>query len=283
MRSGGRSARWVAPVLALGFAFLYLPVLILIVYSFNASRLVTVWAGFSLRWYGELLHDRQLMGALLNSLQIAVSSATAALALGTLAALVLVRVGAFRGRTLFAGMITAPLVMPEVITGLSLLLLFVTMEQVLGWPQGRGLLTVWLAHTTFGMAYVAIVVSARLGETDRSVEEAGMDLGATRVAVFFHITLPMIAPSLVAGWLLAFTLSFDDLVIASFVSGPGATTLPMEVFSSVRLGVSPKVNALSTLLVGAVAMMTAALAWLSWRQARLARSGRALPAADGGG
>ena len=281
MHSARRGRTWVGVVLALGFAFLYLPVLILIVYSFNAGRLVTVWAGFSLRWYGELFHDRQLMGALFNSLKIAVSSASAGLVLGTMAALVLVRMGAFRGRTLFAGMITAPLVMPEVITGLSLLLLFVTLEQVLGWPQGRGLLTVWLAHTTFCMAYAAIVVSARLGETDRSVEEAAMDLGATRVKVFFVITLPMIAPSLMAGWLLAFTLSFDDLVIASFVSGPGATTLPMEVFSSVRLGVSPKVNALSALLVAAVAAVTALLAWLSWRQAGGSRSRQAQDAGEG--
>ncbi|MCH2158000.1 MAG: ABC transporter permease subunit [Oleiphilaceae bacterium] len=253
-----------------GFAFLYLPIFILIVYSFNESRLVTVWAGFSTKWYGELFEDEQMMSAVWMSLKIAFLSASAAVALGTLAAIALVRSGAFKGKTLFTGMITAPLVMPEVITGLSLLLLFVTMSQVLGWPEGRGSLTIWIAHTTFNMAYVAVVVSARLRELDRRLEEAAMDLGANKFQVFIYITLPIVAPALLAGWLLAFTLSLDDLVIASFVSGPGSTTLPMVVFSSVRLGVSPKINALATLLVLAVAM-AAFIAWWFMRRNELQR------------
>lgn len=259
-------------VLFIGFAFLYVPIFILIFYSFNESRLVTVWAGFSFKWYGELFRDEQMMGALWMSLKIAFLSATAAVALGTLAAMIMTRFGRFRGKTLFTSMITAPLVMPEVITGLSLLLLFVSMDQLLSWPEGRGMLTIWIAHTTFCMAYVTVVVSSRLQEMDLSLEEAAMDLGANRAKVFFVITLPIIAPALFAGWLLAFTLSLDDLVIASFVSGPGSTTLPMEVFSSVRLGVSPKVNALSALLITAVASCTFVGWWFMRRQekARLA-------------
>ncbi|HUH38792.1 MAG TPA: ABC transporter permease subunit [Spongiibacteraceae bacterium] len=251
--------------LLLGFVFLYAPMLILVIYSFNASDRVAVWGGFSVRWYGELIRDPQMLGAAWISLRIAFMTATAAVALGTLAAVVLTRLHRFRGRTAFSGLITAPLVMPEVITGLSLLLLFVSLGQWLGWPSQRGMLTIWIAHVTFSTAYVAVVVSSRLAEMDMSLEEAAMDLGAGRFKTFVTITLPIIAPALVAGWLLAFTLSLDDLVIASFVSGPSATTLPMVVFSSVRLGVSPQINALAAILIIAVAV-AAFVGWLLMRR-----------------
>ncbi|WP_102795560.1 ABC transporter permease subunit [Bowmanella denitrificans] len=257
-------------MLWLGLAFLYAPMLILVVYSFNESRLVTVWAGFSTKWYGELLQNQKLLDAVANSLKIAFFSASGAVVLGTLAAFVLARFKGFKGSTLLRGMITAPLVMPEVITGLSLLLLFVAMAQMVGWPQSRGMTTIWLAHTTFCTAYVAVVVGSRLTEMDMSVEEAAQDLGATPVKVFFTITLPMIAPALVSGWLLAFTLSLDDLVIASFVSGPGSTTLPMVVFSSVRLGVSPEINALATIIIAIVT----SLVFASWYYARRVEKAR---------
>jgi len=241
-------------VLAIGYAFLYIPILSLIVYSFNESRLVTVWAGFSTKWYGELLGNQQILGAAWLSLQIAALSATLAVVLGTLAGMVLARFGPFRGRTLLSGLTTAPLVMPEVITGLSMLLLFVTMEQLIGWPAGRGMTTIVIAHITFTMSFVAIVVQSRLAQMDDSLEEAAMDLGARPAKVFFLITLPIIAPALMSGWLLAFTLSVDDLVITSFVAGPGSSTLPMVIFSKVRLGVSPDINALATILVAVVAV-----------------------------
>ena len=249
-----RSGWFLRTAAILGFAFLYAPIISLVIYSFNASKLVTVWGGFSTKWYGELLRDPQILGAAWISLKIAFISATLAIVLGTLAALVLVRFGRFATRNLFNGMITAPLVMPDVIIGLSLLLLFVTMESFLGWPAGRGLTTIIIAHTTFCMAFVAVVVQSRLASMDESIEEAASDLGAKPVRVFFDITLPTIAPALISGWLLAFTLSLDDLVIASFVSGPGASTLPMVVFSKVRLGVSPDVNALATIMIGIVAI-----------------------------
>lgn len=257
-------------MLWLGLAFLYAPMLILVIYSFNESRLVTVWAGFSTKWYGALLDNQKLLDAVANSLKIAFFSATAAVILGTLAAFVLARFKGFKGSTVLRGMITAPLVMPEVITGLSLLLLFVAMAQLVGWPESRGMTTIWLAHTTFCTAYVAVVVGSRLTEMDMSVEEAAQDLGATPLKVFFTITLPMIAPALVSGWLLAFTLSLDDLVIASFVSGPGSTTLPMVVFSSVRLGVSPEINALATIIIGIVT----SLVFASWYYARRVEKAR---------
>lgn len=249
-----------------GLICLYVPTLIVIAYSFNESRLVTVWTGFSLQWYGELFADRQFMGAAGTSLFIAMVSATLATALGTLAALALTRAGGFRGRALFAAMLTTPLVMPEVITGLSLLLLFVALEQAIGWPSGRSADTVILAHATFAMAFVTLVVQARLAGMDRDVEEAAADLGAPPRVVFWRITLPMIAPAVGAGWLLAFILSLDDLVIASFTSGPQATTLPMAVFSSIRLGVSPKINALATLLVVFSGLALAVAAWLQGRR-----------------
>lgn len=236
-------------VLGFGYAFLYVPVLLLVIYSFNESRLVTVWGGFSTKWYGELLANRQLLDAAWLSVRIAAVNATIAVLLGTLAANALVRHGRFRGRTGFTLLLTAPLVMPDVIIGLALLLLFVALEQAVGWPSGRGFTTITIAHITFSMAYVAVVVKSRLSQMDRSLEEAAMDLGARPLAVYLQITLPLIAPALLAGWLLAFTLSLDDLVVASFVAGPGSTTLPMVVYSSVRMGVSPQINALATLIV----------------------------------
>ncbi len=254
--------------LVFGFAFLYVPILLLIIFSFNESRLVTVWAGFSTKWYGELLRNEQVLSAAWLSLRIAAMNATIALALGTLAGLVMARFGRFRGRILFSGMIAAPLVMPEVITGLSLLLTFVALDQLIGWPGARGVTTITIAHITFSMAYVAVIVQSRLIGLDPSVEEAAMDLGARPAKVFLVITLPIIAPALVAGWLLAFTLSLDDLVIASFVSGPGASTLPMVIFSKVRLGVSPEINALATIIVLLVASCIVLVGWMANRQER---------------
>jgi putrescine transport system permease protein len=231
----------------LGLAFLYLPIALLIIYSFNASRLVTVWGGWSTKWYGELLDDRALLDAAWVTLRVALLSATVATVLGTLAAVALVRFGRFRGRSLFSGMIYAPLVMPDVITGLSLLLLFVALG------IARGFWTIVLAHITFSMCYVAVVVQSRLVTFDRSLEEAAADLGCPPFKTFLVITLPIIAPAVVAGWMLGFTLSLDDLVIASFTTGPGATTLPMKIYSQVRLGVTPEINAVCTILIGLVA------------------------------
>lgn len=256
-------------MLTIGLLFLYLPMVVLVIYSFNESRLVTVWAGWSGKWYSALWQDEQLMAALGRSLTVAVYSASAAVLLALFAAVVMVRVGRFRGRTLFSGLITAPLVMPDVLIGLALLLLFVSGTQWLGFPSQRGLQTVWLAHTTLGLAYATVVISSRLKEMDPRLEEAAQDLGARPLVVFFSITVPIIAPAIISAWLLAFTLSLDDVVLASFVSGPGATTLPVEVFSSVRLGVSPKINALATIMLGAVAMVTF-IAWLVSHR-RLAR------------
>jgi putrescine transport system permease protein len=244
-----RRSFFVLTMLAFGFAFLYVPILSMVVFSFNESKLVTVWAGFSFKWYVELFNNAQMLNAAKLSLQIASLNATGAVILGTIAGLVLARFGRFRGRTMLSGMTTAPLVMPEVITGLSLLLLFVAMEQTFGWPAGRGVTTITLAHITFSMAYVTVVVQSRLTTFDESLEEAAMDLGARPAKVFFVITLPIILPAIISGWLLAFTLSWDDLVITSFVSGPGSTTLPMLIFSKVRLGVSPDINALATIMV----------------------------------
>ncbi len=260
---------WFLPLaVAFGFIFLYAPIISLVVFSFNESRLVTVWGGFSTRWYGELLRDRQILGAAWISLKVAFWSATLATIIGTLGAFVLTRFSKFTGRLLLTGMITAPLVMPEVITGLSLLLLFVSMELTLGWPAGRGLTTIIIAHTTLCAAFVAVIAQSRLRQMDESLEEAARDLGAGPVRVFFDVTLPVILPALVAGWLLAFTLSLDDLVIASFVSGPGASTLPMVIFSKVRLGVSPDVNALATIIIGIVLVAVVIAGWLMHRAMR---------------
>ncbi len=259
---GQRILRWT--VLALGYAFLYLPILLLIVYSFNSSRLATVWAGFSTKWYGELLRDRQILEAAWVSLRIAFWTATAATAIGTLGAMVMARFRRFPGKTVFGALITAPLVMPEVIIGLSILLMLVSAGAALGIPS-KGMVAIWIAHVTLTVSFVTVVVSSRLQELDKSLEEAAMDLGANRLKVFFLITLPIIAPALVSGWLLAFTLSLDDVVIASFVAGPDSTTLPIKVFSSVRLGVSPKINALATLMIMAVSVAAVIGWWLMFR------------------
>ena len=265
-----------ATSLTLGFAFLYLPMVILIVYSFNASELVTVWAGFSTRWYGELLRDEAFLDAAWVTVQVAVASSTIATVLGTMAAYVMVRAGRFWGRTLFSGMIYAPLVMPEVITGLSLLLLFINIG------LDRGILTIILAHTTFSMCYVSVVVSARLVSFDRALEEAALDLGASPFEAFRLVTLPIILPAVISGWLLAFTLSLDDLVIASFTAGPSATTLPIKIFSSIRLGVSPEINALSTILIAVVAVGVITASLVSKRSAiRQAEEERAAVRAEG--
>jgi putrescine transport system permease protein len=254
--------------LVFGFAFLYVPILSMIAYSFNASKLVTVWGGFSTQWYGKLFQSGPILDAAWLSLRIAAVNATGATILGTLAGLALARFGRFRGRTLLSGMTTAPLVMPDVITGLSLLVMFVSMEQLLGWPQGRGAITITIAHITLTMAYVAVIVQSRLSTFDESLEEAALDLGATPVKVFLVITLPIVAPALISGWLLSFTISLDDLVIASFVAGPGSTTLPMLIFSKVRLGVSPDINALATVMVGIVTVGVVLAGILMMRHAK---------------
>lgn len=246
--------------LVIGFSFLYLPIVLLVIFSFNESRLVTVWGGFSTKWYAELFRNQQLLDAFWVTIKVAFMSASVATVLGTMAALVLARSGRFTGRSLFSGMIFAPLVMPEVILGLSLLLLFVALD------QARGFWTVMLAHTTFAMCYVAVVVQSRLVGFDRSMEEAAEDLGCPPAKTFFLITLPIILPGVIAGWMLAFTLSLDDLVIASFTTGPGATTLPMKIYSQVRLGVTPEINAVCTILVGFVTIGVIAASLVTKRQ-----------------
>ena len=243
--------------LLVGFTFLYAPIALLVIYSFNASRLVAVWAGFSTHWYGVLIADDQFRSAAATSLEVAIMAASLALALGTLAGFAMARVSRFPGRSLFGFALLAPLVVPEIILGLSLLLFFVACEDLIGWPPGRGVITITIAHATFGASFVAVLVRAQLAGFDRSLEEAALDLGARPRTVLTRITLPGIRPALISGWLLAFTLSLDDLVVASFVTGPSATTLPMAVFSSVRLGVSPEVNALATLFLGVVFVLVA--------------------------
>ena len=261
--------------LALGLVFLYVPIVSMIVFSFNNSRLVTVWDAAhspTLKWYGVLVHNEQILTAAWLSIRIALTAASAAVVLGTLAGVALARLGAFRGRLLLAGMVTAPIVMPEVITGLSLLLMFVALGQLIGWPKGVGAVTIALAHITFCMAYVTVVVQSRLAGFDESLEEAAMDLGARPLKVFLAITLPLILPAIASGWLLAFTLSWDDLVITQFVAGPGSSTLPMVVFSKVRFGVTPDVNALATILVLLVAAGIALSAmWMGYQQRRRVR------------
>ena len=258
-------------MLAFGFAFLYVPIVSMIVYSFNASRLVTVWDAAhspTVKWYGALFHNRQITDAALLSLRIAAMNATGAVILGTMAGFALARFGRFRGRSLLAALTTAPLVLPEIITGLSLLLLFVGLEQLIGWPAARGATTITLAHISFSMSYVAVIVQSRLVGFDESLEEAALDLGARPMIVFLRITLPLIAPALLSGWLLSFTLSWDDVVISQFVAGPGSSTLPMVIFSKVRLGVSPDVNALATLMVLIVAIGVVSSALLLQRRER---------------
>lgn len=251
---------WRTAILLVCFFFLYAPMALLVIYSFNSSQLAA-WESFSFHWYQVLFRDDAMISAVTLSLSIAALAATAACVLGTIAAVVIVRFGRFKGSTGFAFMLTAPLVMPDVITGLSLLLLFVAMGNAFGWPSDRGMLTIWLAHVTFCTAYVAVVINSRLRELDRSIEEAAMDLGATPLKVFFVITVPMIAPAIVTGWLLAFTLSLDDLVISSFVTGPGATTLPMQIFATVRRGVNPEINALASLILFVVGIV----GFIAWR------------------
>lgn len=241
-------------VLGLGYTFLYLPIALLVIYSFNESKLVTLWSGFSFKWYAALLDDEELINAAWLSLKIALMTATASVVMGTWAGFVLGRFGRFRLFALFTGMINAPLVIPEVIQGISLLLLFVAMEQSLGWPEGRGVFTIWIGHVMLCVSYVTIVVQSRVRELNLSLEEAAMDLGARPLKVFFVITLPLISQALVSGWLLSFTLSLDDLVLTAFLSGPGSTTLPMVIFSRVRLGLNPEMNALATLFIALVSV-----------------------------
>jgi putrescine transport system permease protein len=247
--------RWLqVAVLASGFLFLYAPILILVVYSFNESQLMTVWTGFSTRWYAALLDDDELINAAWLSLQIAVLTAFTAVFIGTWAGFVLARMGRFHGLTLFAGMINAPLVIPEVIQGISLLLLFIEMGKLFGWPAGRGMLTIWIGHVMLTISYVAIIVQSRVRDLDPALEQAALDLGATPLRAFVALTLPMISQALIAGWLLSFTLSIDDVVSSAFLSGPGSTTLPLVVFSRVRLGLNPEMNALATLFIAVVSV-----------------------------
>jgi putrescine transport system permease protein len=260
-----RSSRFIFSALCFGFAFLYLPILMLILLSFNDSSIATVWGGFSLRWYSALLSNKQIINAALLSLKIAAVSATFATILGTMAGLALTQMGRYRGRLIFTGLIAAPLVMPEVITGLSLLLLFVSLQELIGWPLSRGASTITIAHITFSMAYVAVIVQSRLANMDQSLEEAAMDLGGRPMQVAFDITLPLIAPSMISGWLLAFTLSLDDLVIASFTSGAGASTLPMVIFSKIKLGVTPDINALASIIIGTVTVGIVIASWIMLR------------------
>ena len=262
-----RSSAALFTVLFFGIALLYLPILVLIGYSFNASPLVNVWGGFSTAWYARLLHNRPLLEAALLSLEVAVAAASCAVVLGTLAAVALVRFARFPGRLLLTGMVNAPLVMPEIITGITQLLLFVSMVQLFSWPH-RGFTTIVLSHITFCTAYVTITVQSRLAAADRTLEEAAQDLGASPARAFLEITLPIIAPAIISSWLLCFTLSLDDLVISSFVAGPGASTLPMVIYSKVKLGVSPDINALASLIVCAVGVCIIAAGWLVTRSDR---------------
>jgi putrescine transport system permease protein len=246
---------WLPTALAAGFVFLYLPIVLLIAFSFNESRLVSVWAGFSTRWYGELLRNERMLDAAALSLGVAATAATLAAIMGTLAGYALARLGAFALRPLFTLLLLVPMILPEVILGLSMLMSFAFLERAIGWPAERGFVVVALAHATYGTAFVALIVEARLRGLDPALEEAALDLGASPLRAFLRVTAPLLAPAIVSGWLLAFTLSLDDLVIASFVAGPGATTLPMLVYSSVRLGLSPQINALATVLVAGVALL----------------------------
>jgi len=266
MRDSGKRSRFLISVTCFGMAFLYIPMVLLIIYSFNYSKLVPVWGGFSTRWYTVLFQSEDVWEAVVLSLKIATLNACFATLLGTLAGLALVRFGSFRGRTLFSGMITAPLVMPEVITGLSLLLLFIFLGDLIGWPEKRGFSTITIAHITFSMAYVAVIIQSRLAGMSQDLEEAAQDLGAKPFRVLTDITIPQIAPGMMAGWLLSFTLSLDDLIIASFVSGPGAITMPMLIYSRIRLGLRPDINALATIIIFVVAIGVLIAAWIMFRQ-----------------
>lgn len=258
-------------VLGLGYLFLYLPIITLVIFSFNESQMVTLWSGFSTKWYGELLKDEEILRATALSLKIALMTATASAILGTFAAFVLVRYKNFFGRPLFNGMITAPLVMPEIVIGLSLLLFLVSIQKAIGWPE-RGTMTIWIAHTLVGMAYATVSIRARLSEVNRSLEEAAMNLGCTPVKVFFLITLPLIAQSIVSAWLLTFTVSLDDVILSAFLSGPGSITLPLVVFSRARLGLNPEVNAIATVIIVLVSIgVIAASIYMTRSQRKLER------------
>lgn len=271
-----KRSRFLTIMLTLGLAFFYVPMIMLIIYSFNYSKIVPVWGGWSLRWYKELFASEEVWSAVVLSLEIAVINATFATILGALAGLAMVRFGRFRGRTLFGGMIVAPLVMPEVITGLSLLVFFITLNQLFGWPSERGFVTITIAHITFSMAYVAVTIQARLTGMGQDLEEAAADLGAKPFKVLTAITLPRLTPALVSGWLLAFTLSLDDLVIASFVTGPGANTLPILIFSRIRVGLRPDINALATIIILVISVCVAIAAILMFRQQRAEQRDRKL-------
>ena len=266
MQNSGQRSRFLITTTCFGLAFLYIPMVLLIIYSFNYSKLVPVWGGWSIRWYKVLFESEDVWEAVALSLKVATVNACFATLLGTLAGLALVRFGSFKGRTLFSGMITAPLVMPEVITGLSLLLLFITLKELIGWPDKRGFTTITIAHITFSMAYVAVIIQSRLTGMSQDLEEAAQDLGAKPFRVMIDITMPLIAPGMLAGWLLAFTLSLDDLIIATFVSGPGATTMPMLIYSRVRLGLRPDINALATIIIVVVAIGVILAGWIMFRQ-----------------
>ena len=281
MSMARRNSWWGWLALLFGFGFLYLPILLVIIYSFNSSRLATVWVSFSFSAYSQLFNDRQLLDAAWLSLKIAFWTATASMVVGTMAAMAMTRFKRFPTKTVFGALVTAPLVMPEVIIGLSILLMLVSMGGLFGLPS-KGQVAIWIAHVTFTLSFVTVVVSSRLQEMDRSLEEAAMDLGANRVKVFFLITLPIIAPALLSGWLLAFTLSLDDVVIASFMAGPSSTTLPMKVFSSVRMGVSPKINALATEMVLAVSTVAYIGWWISARAEKRRQRDRQLALQENG-
>ena len=264
--NNAKRSRFLIATTCFGLAFLYIPMILLIIYSFNYSKIVPVWGGFSTRWYGVLFESEEVWTSVALSLKIATVNACFATLLGTLAGLALVRFGQFKGRTIFSGMITAPLVMPEVITGLSLLLLFITLKEFIGWPDNRGFSTITIAHITFSMAYVAVIIQSRLAGMAQDLEEAAQDLGSKPFRVLTDITLPLLAPGMLAGWLLSFTLSLDDLIIASFVSGPGSVTLPMLIYSRVRLGLRPDINALATIIILVVAIGVLIAAWIMFRQ-----------------
>ncbi len=259
-------SKFLTVMLVAGLTFLYVPMILLVIYSFNYSKLVPVWGGWSTRWYTVLFQSEDVWNAVYLSIRIAVINATIATLMGTLAGIAMVRFGRFRGRTLFGGILVAPLVMPEVITGLSLLVFFIALKQLIGWPANRGFATITLAHITFSMAYVAVIIQSRLTGMGQTLEEAALDLGAKPFKVLSAITLPRLAPGMIAGWLLAFTLSLDDLVIASFVTGPGANTLPMLIFSRIRLGLRPDINALATIIILVVAVCVAIAALIMFRQ-----------------
>ena len=276
-----KQSKFLSIMLITGLTFLYVPMILLVIYSFNYSKLVPVWGGWSTRWYYVLFESQDVWDAVSLSLKIAVINATFATILGTLAGLAMVRFGRFRGRTLFGGMLVAPLVMPEVITGLSLLVFFISFKQLIGWPAERGFTTITIAHITFSLAYVAVIIQARLTGMGQSLEEAAADLGAKPFKVLTAITLPRLAPGMLSGWLLAFTLSLDDLVIASFVTGPGANTLPILIFSRIRLGLRPDINALATIIILFVAVCVAIAALIMFRQQRREEMDQQIAAREG--